>query len=85
MGKSLVEEIRRGLTSKQKYIPVWYRYDKDGSVYNDRCLAEDEYYYFDRKEASILKQIAKVRLLFQTNDPVYGTHLKQTKSCVSNE
>ena len=75
MGKSLVEEIRRGLTSKQKYIPVWYRYDKDGSIYNDRCLAENEYYYFDRKEASILKQIAKVRLLFQTNDPVYGTHL----------
>ncbi|XP_033730540.1 histidine N-alpha-methyltransferase-like isoform X2 [Pecten maximus] len=46
--------LRVGLTSTPKYLPVWYRYDKAGSVFNDRCLSDNTYYYFYRSEISTL-------------------------------
>ena len=49
-----------GLKSVPKYIPVWYRYDKQGSEYNDRCLDENKFYYFYSSEISVIKQHVKV-------------------------
>ncbi|XP_069122359.1 histidine N-alpha-methyltransferase-like [Argopecten irradians] len=46
--------LRSGLTSTPKYIPVWYRYDKAGSIFNDRCLSDNTYYYFYSSEMYIL-------------------------------
>ncbi|XP_021364017.1 uncharacterized protein LOC110457187 isoform X2 [Mizuhopecten yessoensis] len=51
--------LRAGLTSTPKYLPVWYRYDKAGSVYNDICLSENTYYYFYKSEISILERHIK--------------------------
>ncbi|XP_021364013.1 uncharacterized protein LOC110457185 isoform X2 [Mizuhopecten yessoensis] len=51
--------LRAGLASTPKYLPVWYRYDKAGSVYNDRCLSENTYYYFYKSEISILERHIK--------------------------
>ncbi|XP_060065963.1 histidine N-alpha-methyltransferase-like [Ylistrum balloti] len=48
------DALRAGLRSTPKYLPVWYRYDKAGSVYNDRCLMENTFYYFYKSEISIL-------------------------------
>ncbi|XP_069120797.1 histidine N-alpha-methyltransferase-like isoform X2 [Argopecten irradians] len=48
-------ELLSGLTSTPKYIPGWYRYDKEGSRLNDLCLQENENYYFHRCEMNILK------------------------------
>lgn len=49
----------KGLQSAPKYVPVWYRYDKQGSEYNDRCLDENKYYYFYSSEVNVLKQHVK--------------------------
>ena len=54
------ETLVKGLQSAPKYIPVWYRYDKQGSVYNDRCLEENKFYYFYSSEITVIKQHVKV-------------------------
>jgi len=46
--------IRDGLLSSPKYIPQWFRYDKNGSMYNDECLA-CPHYYFHRSQIALLK------------------------------
>lgn len=51
--------LREGLTSTPKYIPVWYRYDKAGSIFNDRCLSDNTYYYFYSSEMHILSNKIK--------------------------
>lgn len=50
------EALRTGLTSSPKYLPVWYRYDKQGSLYNDRCLTENPHYYLYEAEISLLRE-----------------------------
>ena len=54
------EALIKGLQSTPKHIPVWYRYDKQGSVYNDRCLEENKFYYFYSSEITVIKQHVKV-------------------------
>ena len=54
--------LRKGLQSTPKYLPVWYRYDKEGSIYNDKCLEEGSYYLYPA-ELSVLKAEVEVRLL----------------------
>ncbi|XP_060593376.1 histidine N-alpha-methyltransferase-like [Ruditapes philippinarum] len=43
-----------GLTSEPKYIPVWFRYDKQGSLFNDKCLSDNKFYYFYQSEVNVL-------------------------------
>ena len=58
------EVLRKGLLqSTPKYLPVWFRYDKDGSVFNDRCL-ELNYYYLYAAELSVLDSEIQVIFLF---------------------
>jgi len=57
-----INALRSGLLACPKYIPVWYRYDKQGSEYNDRCLSDNKYYYFYTSEVNLLKQRCKVKL-----------------------
>ncbi len=52
-----VKEIIDGLSSKQKYIPSKFFYDKKGSGIFDKITKLDEYYP-TRTEKSILKKIA---------------------------
>ena len=58
------EALIKGLQSTPKYIPVWYRYDKQGSEYNDRCLEENKYYYFYSSEISVIKLHVQVSHFF---------------------
>ena len=68
------QALIKGLQSTPKYIPVWYRYDKQGSEYNDRCLEENNFYYFYSSEISVIKQHVKVRddLSHVTRNSVFG-------------
>ncbi|XP_060063238.1 histidine N-alpha-methyltransferase-like [Ylistrum balloti] len=49
------KELLIGLKSTPKYIPGWYRYDKEGSRLNDICLEKNQNYYFNRCELSVLE------------------------------
>ena len=67
------QALIKGLQSTPQYIPVWYRYDKQGSEYNDRCLEENKFYYFYSSEISVIKQHVKVRdnLSHVARNPVF--------------
>ena len=60
------EALRTGLTSSPKYLPVWYRYDKQGSLYNDRCLKENPHYYLYEAEISLLRENIQVYVYLKT-------------------
>ncbi|XP_033730891.1 histidine N-alpha-methyltransferase-like isoform X2 [Pecten maximus] len=60
------KELLDGLKSTPKYIPSWYRYDKEGSRLNDMCLQENENYYFHRCELNVLKAHLSSMLTFDT-------------------
>ena len=49
-----------GLQSNPKYIPVWFRYDKQGSLFNDRCLSDNKFYYFYRSELNVISESVQV-------------------------
>ena len=61
------EALRTGLTSSPKFLPLWYRYDKQGSLYNDMCLTENPYYYLHKTEIVLLKENLQVCMVFQDN------------------
>ncbi|XP_045158354.2 histidine N-alpha-methyltransferase-like [Mercenaria mercenaria] len=48
-----------GLQSNPKYLPVWYRYDKQGSLYNDKCLSDNKFYYFYKSELNVISTSVK--------------------------
>ncbi|KAL3872582.1 hypothetical protein ACJMK2_035797 [Sinanodonta woodiana] len=50
------DAVRQGLTSSPRYLPVWFRYDKTGSILNDRCLTDNKYYYFHKSELDIIQR-----------------------------
>ncbi|KAL4236036.1 hypothetical protein ACF0H5_004422 [Mactra antiquata] len=50
------QKLIEGLQSNPKYLPVWYRYDKQGSIYNDRCLSDNSFYYFYRSEKNVISR-----------------------------
>lgn len=54
--------LKQGLESSPRHLPVWYRYDKQGSIYNDRCLSDNKYYYFYSSEVAVLKEKCQVSL-----------------------
>ena len=71
-----------GLKSVPKYIPVWYRYDKQGSEYNDRCLDENKFYYFYSSEISVIKQHVKVSSIsLSLSLSLSNTQHKYTRAC----
>lgn len=54
-------QLTQCLQAPVKHLPVWYRYDKQGSIYNDRCLYENKFYYFyDSEIASITKNVQDI-------------------------
>lgn len=55
--EDMAEEITRGLTAPQKYIPSKYFYDARGSKLFEQICALPEY-YVTRSEVSILRKIA---------------------------
>lgn len=48
--------LLEGLQTTPKYLPVWYRYDKQGSLYNDKCLTDNSYYYFYKSEINVISE-----------------------------
>ena len=59
------QSLIKGLQSIPKHIPLWYRYDKQGSKYFDVCCKENKFYYFYPSEISVIKQHVKVRQSLQ--------------------
>lgn len=55
-------KLIEGLQSDVKYLPVWYRYDKDGSLFNDRCLSDNKYYYFYQSEINVISKYVEVSI-----------------------
>ncbi|KAH3840111.1 hypothetical protein DPMN_113554 [Dreissena polymorpha] len=45
--------IAEGLQMRPPRLPVWFRYDMHGSLYNDKCL-KNQHYYFYRSEVAVL-------------------------------
>ena len=66
--------VLEGLSSYPKYLPSWYRYDKQGSILNDICIEQSNWYYFHRFEEKLLKQITRVSILKYS---FWGIHLKE--------
>lgn len=52
--------LLEGLLTTPKYLPVWYRYDKQGSLYNDKCLTDNSYYYFYKSEINVISECVQV-------------------------
>ncbi|KAL3872583.1 hypothetical protein ACJMK2_035798 [Sinanodonta woodiana] len=52
----ITDAVRQGLTSSPRYLPVWFRYDKTGSILNDKCLTDNKYYYFHKTELDIIQR-----------------------------
>lgn len=54
-GKSMVEEVKKGLSKSQKQLPAKYFYDERGSKLFEQITRLDEY-YLTRTEKAILKE-----------------------------
>jgi len=54
----MIEDVRRGLTDRPRWLPPKYFYDEAGSRLFDRITELPEY-YLTRAEESILREIAK--------------------------
>ena len=52
--------VIKGLQSNRKYLPNWFRYDKQGSIYYDMCLENDEFNYFNKSQVNVLSQNVEV-------------------------
>ncbi|KAL3872585.1 hypothetical protein ACJMK2_035800 [Sinanodonta woodiana] len=52
----ITDAVRQGLTSSPRYLPLWFRYDKTGSILNDKCLTDNKYYYFHKSELDIIQR-----------------------------
>ena len=78
-GETLKEDVRKGLSAKQKRLPSKYFYDEEGSkLFEDICQTPE--YYVTRTELNLLESIAKeVMQDFQQGDLVElgsGAHWK---------
>ncbi|XP_061167010.1 uncharacterized protein LOC133175887 [Saccostrea echinata] len=56
----LAKELKEGLCSRPKYIPVSLRYDHQGLQYDEQCFDLDEYYHYRAEEALIKSSIKDV-------------------------
>lgn len=61
MDNMIKAELLKGLSANPVYIPVWYRYDEEGSRLNDICMEQCKWYYFHHFEMKILNDISTVR------------------------
>ncbi|XP_062592089.1 uncharacterized protein LOC134253578 [Saccostrea cucullata] len=54
----LMKEVKEGLSSSPKYIPVSLRYDHQGSEYDEQCLHMEDFYHY-RADVDLIKSCAK--------------------------
>ncbi|KAH3849147.1 hypothetical protein DPMN_091543 [Dreissena polymorpha] len=48
------QQILKGLTSTPKYVPLWFRYDKQGCIFDDDFITGNPYYYLHRSDLDVL-------------------------------
>ncbi|KAH3698988.1 hypothetical protein DPMN_073934 [Dreissena polymorpha] len=63
--------IAEELQMRPPRLPVWFRYDMHGSLYNDKCL-KNQHYYFNRSEVTVLSSNIQVST---TLGRLYSQHI----------
>lgn len=49
--------LLHGLFNNQKYIDMSFRYDNQGSVYDQKCADLEEFYHYRSEKAVILSNV----------------------------